>query len=107
VGQARGFDEFSQACYGRLLRQVALVTTDLADAEDVLQEAFARAAIRWRQLETYTVDLIRGLRALPLGQRQAIVLHHLVGRSVEEISRQLGVHQGPSRPAWLVGAPRS
>ena len=37
--QARGFDEFYQACYGRLLRQVALVTTDLADAEDVLQEA--------------------------------------------------------------------
>lgn len=53
MGQARGFDEFYQACYGRLLRQVALVTTDLADAEDVLQEAFARAAIRWRQLETY------------------------------------------------------
>jgi RNA polymerase sigma-70 factor (ECF subfamily) len=138
VAQARGFDEFYQACYGRLLRQVALVTTNLADAEDVLQEAFARAAIRWRQLETYdapeawvlrvamnlaadttrrlrrraaamlrlgppptqpelsadTVDLIRALRALPLGQRQAIVLHHLVGLSVEEISRQLGVPSG-------------
>jgi RNA polymerase sigma-70 factor, ECF subfamily len=40
------------------------------------------------------VDLIRALRALPLGQRQAIVLHHLVGRSVEEISRQLGVPSG-------------
>ena len=136
--QARGFDEFYQACYGRLLRQVALMTTDLADAEDVLQEAFARAAIRWRQLETYdapeawvlrvamnlaadaarrlrrraaamlrlgppptqpelsadTVDLSRALRALPLGQRQAIVLHHLVGRSVDEISRQLGVPSG-------------
>jgi DNA-directed RNA polymerase specialized sigma24 family protein len=52
VGQARGFDESYQACYGRLLRQVALVTADLADAEDMLQEAFARAAIRWRQLET-------------------------------------------------------
>lgn len=138
MGQARGFDEFYQACYGRLLRQVALVTTDLADAEDVLQEAFARAAIRWRQLEAYdapeawvlrvamnlaadttrrlrrraaamlrlgppptqpelsadTVDLIRALRALPLGQRQAIVLHHLVGLSVEEIGRQLGVPSG-------------
>jgi DNA-directed RNA polymerase specialized sigma24 family protein len=53
VGQARRFEEFYQACYGRLLRQVAPVTTDLADAEDVLQEAFARAAIRWRRLETY------------------------------------------------------
>jgi RNA polymerase sigma-70 factor, ECF subfamily len=138
VGQARGFEEFYQACYGRLLRQVALMTTDLADAEDVLQEAFARAALRWWQLETYdvpeawvrrvamnlaadkarrlrrraaamlrlgpppaqpelsadTVDLIRALRALPLGQRQAIVLHHLVGLSVEEIGRQLGVPSG-------------
>jgi RNA polymerase sigma-70 factor (ECF subfamily) len=138
VGQTRGFDEFYQACYGRLLRQVALITTDLADAEDVLQEAFARAALRWWQLETYdapeawvrrvamnlaadnarrlrrraagvlrlgpppaqpelsadTVDLIRALRALPLGQRQAIVLHHLVGLPVEEIGRQLGVPSG-------------
>jgi RNA polymerase sigma-70 factor (ECF subfamily) len=138
VGQARGFEEFYQGCYGRLLRQVALMTTDLADAEDVLQEAFARAALRWRQLETYdvpeawvrrvamnlaadkarrlrrraaamlrlgppptqpelsadTVDLIRALRALPLGQRQAIVLHHLVGLPVEEIGRQLGVPSG-------------
>jgi RNA polymerase sigma-70 factor (ECF subfamily) len=138
VGQARGFEEFYQACYGRLLRQVALMTTDLADAEDVLQEAFARAALRWWQLETYdvpeawvrrvamnlaadkarrlrrraaamlrlgppppqpdlsadTVDLIRALRALPLGQRQAIVLHHLVGLPVEEIGRQLGVPSG-------------
>jgi len=138
VGQARGFDESYQACYGRLLRQVALVTADLADAEDVLQEAFARAAIRWRQLETDdapeawvlrvamnlaadttrrlrrraaamlrlgppptqpelsadSVDLIRALAALPLGQRQAIVLHHLVGRPVDEISRQLGVPSG-------------
>lgn len=138
MGQARGFEEFYQACYGRLLRQVALMTTDLADAEDVLQEAFARAALRWWQLETYdvpeawvrrvamnlaadkarrlrrraaamlrlglppaqpelsadTVDLIRALRALPLGQRQAIVLHHLVGLPVEEIGRQLGVPSG-------------
>jgi RNA polymerase sigma-70 factor (ECF subfamily) len=138
VGQAREFEEFYQACYGRLLRHVALMTTDLADAEDVLQEAFARAAVRWWQLETYevpeawvrrvamnlaadkarrlrrraaamlrlgpppaqpelsadTVDLIRALRALPFGQRQAIVLHHLVGLPVEEIGRQLGVPSG-------------
>ena len=50
VGQTRGFDEFYQACYGRLTSRPG--TTDF-DAEDVLQEAFARAAIRWRQLETY------------------------------------------------------
>ena len=55
MGQARGFEEFYQACYGRLLRQLALMTTDLADAEDVLQAAFARAALRWWQLETYDV----------------------------------------------------
>jgi RNA polymerase sigma-70 factor, ECF subfamily len=109
VGQARGFDEFYQACYGRLLRQVALVTTDLADAEDVLQEAFARAAVRWRQLETYdapeawvsrvamnlAVDTTRRLRRRAAAMlRLAIVLHHLVGRSVDEIGRQLGVPSG-------------
>jgi RNA polymerase sigma-70 factor, ECF subfamily len=46
------------------------------------------------ELSADTVDLIRALRALPLGQRQAIVLHHLVGLPVEEIGRQLGVPSG-------------
>ena len=46
------------------------------------------------ELSADSVDLIRALRALPLGQRQAIVLHHLVGLSVDEISRQLRVPAG-------------
>jgi DNA-directed RNA polymerase specialized sigma24 family protein len=42
-----GFDEFYQSAFGRLVGQVYLVTGDLSDAEDAVQEAFARAAARW------------------------------------------------------------
>jgi DNA-directed RNA polymerase specialized sigma24 family protein len=44
------FVAFYQASHSRLLRQVYAVTTDLGEAEDVLQEAFARAAMRWSTL---------------------------------------------------------
>jgi len=40
------------------------------------------------------VALSAALRSLPLVQRQAIVLHHLGGLSVEEISRQIGAPSG-------------
>jgi len=53
VADDAGFDAFYQACYPRLLKQVALVTGDLATAEDVLQEAFARAGPRWQRLRAY------------------------------------------------------
>jgi len=41
-----GFDEFYQSAFGRLVGQVYLVTGDLGDAEDAVQEAFARASVR-------------------------------------------------------------
>jgi hypothetical protein len=41
------FDRFYTATYDRLLRQLALVTGDRGDAEDVLQEAYGRASLRW------------------------------------------------------------
>ena len=103
-----------------------LLCGDHAEAEDALQEAFARAAVRWPRLRSYqapeawvrrvalnltrmaarwlrrrtaavlglgsvpvaaellaeTVDLLVGLRALPVAQRQVLVLHHLVGLPV-------------------------
>ena len=48
-----GFDEFYQSAFGRLVGQVYLVTGDLGDAEDVVQEAFARASVRWAQVRDY------------------------------------------------------
>jgi RNA polymerase sigma-70 factor, ECF subfamily len=50
---AEEFDEFYIASYQRLLRQVILVAGNRADAEDALQEAYARAAARWRRLRRY------------------------------------------------------
>ena len=47
------FERFYTATYARLLRQLALVTGDRGDAEELLQEAFGRAALRWRRLSDY------------------------------------------------------
>ncbi len=38
--------------------------------------------------------LVEALRRLPAGQREALVLHHLVGLSVDEIATQLHVPSG-------------
>jgi RNA polymerase sigma-70 factor (ECF subfamily) len=40
------------------------------------------------------VALVAALRRIPVAQRQAIVLHHLVGLSVDEISYQTGSPTG-------------
>ena len=45
-------------------------------------------------LSPETVDLHAALRALPLAQRQVIVLHHLVGLPVEEVAVQLRLAPG-------------
>jgi RNA polymerase sigma-70 factor (ECF subfamily) len=132
------FAAFYTASYQRLLGQLFAVTGDLAEAENVLQEAYARAFARWAQVRAYDypeawvrrvalnlaamaakrlrrraaallrlgpppvvpelspelLDLHHALRALPLGQRQVIVLHHLVGLPVEEVARELGLPAG-------------
>jgi RNA polymerase sigma-70 factor, ECF subfamily len=48
-----GFTAFFQEAYPRVVGQLRLLTGDRASAEDVAQEAFARAAGRWRQLSRY------------------------------------------------------
>jgi RNA polymerase sigma-70 factor, ECF subfamily len=132
------FDAFYAAAFARIVGQVALVTGDRAEAEDVAQEAFTRAAVRWSRLREYdrpevwvrrvalnlAVNRARGLRrrlraharagftpppagiseeavmvatalrALNPAQRQAVVLHHLLGLSVEEVARQARVPVG-------------
>jgi RNA polymerase sigma-70 factor, ECF subfamily len=50
-----GFDQFYQSTFGRLVGQVYLVTGDLGDAEDAVQEAFARASARWSQVRDFNV----------------------------------------------------
>jgi RNA polymerase sigma-70 factor, ECF subfamily len=43
----RDFDEFYAANYGRFVVQLYAVTGSLPDAEDAVQEAFARASVHW------------------------------------------------------------
>ena len=129
-----GFAAFYAASYRRLLGQLFAVTGDLAEAENVLQEAYARAFARWSRVGAYDLpeawvrrvalnlaamadrslrrrarallrlgppplvpellDLRDALAALPLAQRQVIVLHHLVGLPVEEVARELRLATG-------------
>jgi RNA polymerase sigma-70 factor, ECF subfamily len=133
-----GFAAFYAGSYRRLLGQLFAVTGDLAEAENVLQEAYARAFARWSRVGGYDLpeawvrrvainlaamaerslrrrarallrlgppplvpelspdllDLRHALAALPLGQRQVIVLHHLVGLPVEEVARELRLAPG-------------
>jgi RNA polymerase sigma-70 factor (ECF subfamily) len=47
------FDSFYGAVFARLVGQLAVVTGDRHEAEDVVQEAMARAASRWARLGAY------------------------------------------------------
>jgi RNA polymerase sigma-70 factor (ECF subfamily) len=49
------FDELYRASFRRLVGQLFLVLGDLHEAEDVVQEAFARASTRWRTLRQYEI----------------------------------------------------
>jgi len=132
------FDEFYQATYHRVVGQVYAMTGSLSEAEDSVQEAYARAWQGWTKISAYedaeawvravayrisisswrkTVNRLtahrRGARLeeqpslspdrmaimsalgrIPAEQRQVIVLHHFLDRSVEEISAETGVPTG-------------
>lgn len=126
------------AAHARLVAVVASVTGDVTEAEDCVQEAFARAMPRWRRIAGYDdpeawirqvainlarsrwrravrgaqlhreaarpgdvaplspdhVALLAALKQLPEEQRDAIVLHYLVDRPVDEIAARQGVAVG-------------
>jgi RNA polymerase sigma-70 factor (ECF subfamily) len=47
------FGEFYQANYGRVVAMATAMLGDRREAEDVAQEAFARALARWSRLRRY------------------------------------------------------
>lgn len=49
------------------------------------------------------VDLTRALRQLPVVQREALVLHHLVGLDVQQIADELAVPVGTVKSRLLRG----
>ena len=52
-GSSAEFDEFYAGAAPRLTRQLFLLTGDLAEAEDITHEAFARAWLRWSTVRGY------------------------------------------------------
>jgi len=56
VAEDKGsFERFYAGAVDRLLGQLFLVTGDLHEAEEIVQEAFARASARWPRLRDYDV----------------------------------------------------
>jgi RNA polymerase sigma-70 factor (ECF subfamily) len=138
MANADEFDAFYSATRHRLLHQMYAMTGNLADAQDCVQEAYARAwqhwervsehanpeawlrtvawrivASRWRKIKNGisamarhgppahaaepspdNVALVAALKKIPEAQRRAIVLHHLVGLSVDEVAAETGVASG-------------
>jgi RNA polymerase sigma-70 factor, ECF subfamily len=47
------FEELYTSAFGRLVGELFLITGDLHEAEEVVQEAFTRAAGRWQRLRDY------------------------------------------------------
>jgi RNA polymerase sigma-70 factor (ECF subfamily) len=127
-----GFTAFYERSSPALIRQVYAMCGDLPEAQDCVQEAYAKAWQRWEGISAYEapeawvrqvawrlavsrfrrarrgtglltaqrvpdavpeissdhVALVAALRQIPEAQRRALVLHHVAGRSVEEIAQE-------------------
>jgi RNA polymerase sigma-70 factor, ECF subfamily len=150
VADTQGFEEFYTATVGRLIGVLFPVTGDLHEAEEIVQEAYARASTRWARLRDYdspeawvrrvamnlaadrgrrlqrqarallragpppavppasveAMALAQALRTLPMHQRQAIVLHHLVDLPIGEVAAILGTRTGTVK-SWLARGRRA
>lgn len=92
----RDFAAFYEANYERLVVQLFAVTGNLQDAEDVVQEAFARACVRWQRLHAYDLPAAWVRR----------VAFHLALQGLRRARRTLGLggRSGPPRePPQLAG----
>lgn len=135
---AGSFDAFYSGTVRRLIGQLHAMTGSRTEAEDCVQEAYARAWQRWEKVSGYGdpeawvrtvayrvsvsswrkaanmraahrrhgapgdecglspdyVAIVTALRQVSATQRQAIVLYHLVGLSIDEIARETGTAAG-------------
>ena len=120
----RDFDDFYASNYARFVVQLYAVTGNLPDAEDAVQEAFARASVHWGRVRAYELPeawvrrvalnvaftgLRRARRVMevltraepppppPLHFRQVLVLHYLADLPVERVAGELGIAVGTAK----------
>jgi RNA polymerase sigma-70 factor (ECF subfamily) len=132
------FDEFYVGTVKRTTLAVFAMLGDMAEAEDAVAEAYARAWTRWSSVSAMSdpaawvrtvayrlkvsawrsavrrvaahrrfgvqpdvpglnadhVAVVAALRQLPEAQRRAIVLHHMVGLTVDEVAAEVQAPAG-------------
>jgi RNA polymerase sigma-70 factor, ECF subfamily len=100
VADTEGFEEFYTATVGRLLGQLFPVTGDLHEAEEIVQEAYARASTHWARLRDYdrpeawvrrvamnlAADRARGLRRQARAMLKLSPAPEVLGASVEALA---------------------
>jgi RNA polymerase sigma-70 factor, ECF subfamily len=105
------FEDFYLASYPRLVGQLTVLTGSLEDAEDAVQEAFARASTRWARLRAYDapeawvrrVALNLATSGLRHTRRQLAILARLGAataeppRSTDRLAIQAGLRRLPLR----------
>ncbi len=74
--------------------------------DQLAQDAYAATGLVSEAATTGDrLDLIAGLRRLPPSHRQAFLLHHVVGLSVQEVADEMSTRLAPVRPgtvkSWL------
>ena len=90
------FDQFYLGAHNRLVGQVAAVLGDRGEAEDAVQEAFARASQRWERLQRYDV---------PEAWVRRVALREAVhGRRRQQRKQALLLRLGPPPPVPEPGA---
>jgi RNA polymerase sigma-70 factor, ECF subfamily len=91
VNAEREFEAFYRAAAPRLVGQLLALTGDLHEAEDVVQEAFLRASLRWSRIRAYD-------NPEAWVRRVAV---NLASNELRRAKRRLGalLRLGPPRPA--------
>jgi RNA polymerase sigma-70 factor (ECF subfamily) len=122
TGDAAEAQDAAQEAYVRAWQRWSAVSA-YADPEAWVRTVGRRIAVsRWRRArnaltahrrtagvdhtpgpDADTVALVTALRELPLPQRTAIVLHHIAGRTVADISRETGVPEGTVKARLVRG----
>ena len=89
--QSRDFEEFYAANYGKISALVAAVLGNRSEADDVAQEAFARALARWPRVSAYE---------LPEAWVRQVAMRLAIdsGRRLRRTIRAMPLLRGAARP---------